>query len=142
MYLDSAYIVKFYLNEADSDRVRGALAIADELVSSVWAVAEVACAFHRNYRDGKIDEAEYRELLAAFRDHTAAGVWMLTPVTERVLFRLTAVMNALPRRGVYLRSGDAVHLITAADLGERQIWSNDAHLIAAAPYFGLQPRTA
>jgi predicted nucleic acid-binding protein len=140
MYLDSAYIVKFYLREADSDRVRAAIASADELISSTWAVAEVACAFHRNYREGRIDAVQYGKLLVAFRSHTAAGVWSLTPVTERLLLRLTAVINTLPRT-VYLRSGDAMHLMTAADLGETEIWSNDSHMIAAAPFFGLTARS-
>ncbi|MBZ5727663.1 MAG: hypothetical protein LAP87_22025 [Acidobacteriia bacterium] len=38
--------------------------------------------------------------------------------------------------------GDAAHLATAQEMGEREIWTSDRHLLAAASHFGLEGRTA
>jgi predicted nucleic acid-binding protein len=141
MYLDSAYIAKFYLNEADSPRVRRVIATANILHSSAWAIPEVTCTFHRKMREGRLDVVQYRELLQAFRDHTDSGVWTFAPITDRLLRKIVALMAALPL-STYVRSGDATHLATASDLGEDAIWSNDRHLLAAAPHFGLTGRSA
>jgi predicted nucleic acid-binding protein len=141
MYLDSAYIAKYYLNEPDSPQVRAALADATALVSSMWALGEVACAFHRNLREGTLDPSQYRALLNAFLQHLDGKVWTFVPVTERLLRRMTFLLTTLPAT-VHLRTGDAMHLATAMDLGEREIWTSDRHVLAGAQHFGLSGRTA
>lgn len=141
MYLDSAYIAKFYLNEADSHRVRAAIRRADKLVSTMWAMGEVTCAFHRQLRQGTLDASQYRDLLALFQEHVAAGNWMLIPVTERLLLKMVTQIGTLPPT-IYLRAGDALHLTTAQDFGEREIWTSDRHLLTAAGHFGLTGRSA
>ena len=141
MYLDSAYIAKFYVNERDSDAVRAIIANADALLSSVWSLGEVTCAFHRHMREGWLSPAQFRELAHAFLKHVDGGVWTLIPTTETLLKRVSSLVSAVPA-GVYLRAGDAVHLTTAQQLGEREIWTNDRHMLAAAPHFGLAGRTA
>src|SRR2546425_13224745 len=136
MYLDSAYIVKFYVNESDSGVVRSAIRGADVLVSSMWAVGEVACAFHRHMRKGSLNRIQFRELLDAFRAHVAKGLWTLLQVNEAVLRRMTSMIRAAPAN-IYLRAGDAIHLASAQESGEPEIWTNDRHLLAAAPHFGV-----
>jgi predicted nucleic acid-binding protein len=140
MYVDSAYIAKFYLNEPDSPQVRNVIATASNLQSSAWAVPKITYTFHRKVREGKLDVTQYRELLQAFREHIEAGLWTFAPVTDRLLRKVIALMATLPP-SIYVRSGDAAHLATAADLQETEIWSNDRHLLAAAPYFGLIGRS-
>jgi predicted nucleic acid-binding protein len=141
MYLDSAYIAKFYLNERESERVRAAIRNADTLVSSLWAAGEVVWAFHRYYRAGELNCSQYQQLVDAFTKHTNDGVWTLAPVTDRLLRKMTLLARAMPAT-VFLRTADAVHLTTAQDLGESEIWSNDRHLLDAAQYFGLTGRSA
>lgn len=141
MYVDSAYFAKFYLNEPDSSRVRSLLATAETVTSSAWAIAEVSCALHRKLREGELEEWQYRELLDAFLEHVDTGFWTLVPISERLLRKVAAMMNTLTADS-FLRSGDAVHLATASDLDETEIWSNDRHLLAAAPHFGLVGRSA
>ncbi len=141
MYLDSAYIAKFYVNEPDSGPVRQVIAAAGSRVTSAWAVAEVTCTFHRKVREKMLADWQTRELIEAFQEHVATELWTLLPVTERLLRRLAERMKSLPENA-YVRSGDAIHLITASDLGETEIWTNDCHLLAAAPHFGLTGRSA
>ncbi len=140
MYLDSAYVAKFYLNEADSQRVRSLIASADTLVSSMWALGEVTCALHRQLRQGILDASEYRNFLKLFLEDVAVGNWELIPVTERLLQKMVVLMGTLPST-TYLRAGDALHLTTAQDLGEREIWTSDRHILAAAGHFGLTGRS-
>jgi len=141
MYVDSAYIAKFYLNEPDSPQVRAAFAGAPALVSSMWALGEVACAFHRHLREGSLDASQYRTMLNAFLQHVDGRIWTFVPVTERLLRRTTSLLATLPAT-VHLRTGDALHLTTAMDLGEREIWTSDRHVLAGARHFGLTGRTA
>ena len=140
MYLDSAYIAKFYVNERDSTAVRALIRRADSLVTSAWSLAEVTCVFHRHLREGALSTAQCRELTRAFLKHVDAGVWPLIPVSAALLKRLISLVSTAPA-AVYLRAGDAVHLTTAHDIGEAEIWTNDRHLLAAAPHFGLLGRS-
>jgi predicted nucleic acid-binding protein len=140
MYLDSAYIAKFYVNEPDADRVRALIRRADSLASSAWCLAEVACVLHRHLLEGSLSVMQARALAGAFREHVDSGFWNLAPVSDRLLRRVNLMVGGLPR-DVYIRARDAVHLITALDLDEAEIWTNDRHLLAAAPHFGLKARS-
>jgi predicted nucleic acid-binding protein len=51
-------------------------------------------------------------------------------------------MLKLAPASLYLRSGDAVHLATALEIGELEVWTSDRHMLAAAPHFGLIGHTA
>ena len=104
-------------------------------------MAEVVSVFHRKAREGVITDTHYRDLIDSFRDHTQEGLWTFVPMTDRLLIKVVTAMRGLPAT-IYLRAGDAVHLTTASDLGEREIWSNDRHLLAAASHFGLIGRSA
>jgi predicted nucleic acid-binding protein len=65
-----------------------------------------------------------------------AGLWKLIPVNEAMLRRTSALMVSAPR-DVFIRTTDALHLTTAQEIGERAVWTNDRHMLAAAHYFGL-----
>ena len=82
-----------------------------------------------------------RELTDLFRNHVEAGFWNLAPVTDALLRKTVALIRGLPA-GVPLRAGDAIHLATALDVGETEIWTNDRRLLAAAAHVGLEGRTA
>ena len=140
MYLDSAYIAKFYVNEGDSRAVRELIRGANSLVSSAWAIGEVSCVLHRHTRKDKLTQRQFRELLDAFLRHAEQGVWTFLPVTGRTLLRVASLVRSAPA-GVYLRAGDAVHLAAAMDAEEREIWTNDRHLLQAAEHFGLAGRS-
>lgn len=136
MYLDSAYIAKYYVNEPDAPAVRKLIRLASHICSSSWAAIEVTCVFHRHVREGSLTAAQGRELIDLFRTHVEADFWGLIPVTNMLLGRTITLIRALSANAP-LRARDAVHLVTALDVGESEIWTNDHHLLAAATSVGL-----
>jgi predicted nucleic acid-binding protein len=46
-------------------------------------------------------------------------------------------VNRLPRSAVF-RADEALHATTAAEHGFEEIYTNDRHLMAACPHFGLR----
>lgn len=142
MFLDSAYIAKFYLNEPDSAKVRQLIQTADSaLVMSEWSVVEVTCAFHRHLRQGELSTTQYQELLKEFIKHVDAEIWTVVPLNHYLVERTVAGMKSVPAN-MWLRSGDAVQLASAQQAGETIVWTNDRHLIDAAPRFGLTAQSA
>jgi hypothetical protein len=140
VYLDTAYIAKFYFNEPESLRVRQLVRKADTVHSSLWALAEFHAVIHRRLREGSTSNADARDLSTQFSRHVEDGLWNLIPVNEALLRRTSALMISAPR-DVFIRTADAVHLGTAKELGERDVWTNDRHMLAAAAYFGLTGRS-
>ena len=141
MYFDSAYIAKFYVNEPDAPAVRAVLRRASDPCSSAWAIGEVTGVFHRHVREGSLSLAQGRDLMDIFMRHVETEVWRLIPVNKSLLLRVAKLFRGLPQ-DAHLRAGDAIHLATALDLGEPEIWTSDRHLLAAAARVGITGRSA
>ena len=140
MYFDTSYIAKFYFNEPESPRVRELVRKADAIHSSLWALAEFHAVLHRRLREGAASRGDGRDLASRFSEHIEARLWNLIPVNEALLRRTSALMVSAPR-DLFIRTADAVHLTTALQIGERDVWTNDRHMLAAAAYFGLTGRS-
>ncbi len=140
MYLDTSYIAKFYFNEPESSRVRELVRRADTIHSSVWARAEFHSVLHRRLRERSISAGDAQELSSRFYEHVDAGLWKLIPVHEALLRRTSALIVSAPHE-IFIRTADAVHLMTAHEAGEREVWTNDRHMLASAAYFGVTGRS-
>ena len=140
MYLDTSYIAKFYFNEPDSPGVRELVRTADVVYSSLWALGEFHGVIHRRLREGSISQGDARQLSSYFYQHVQEGLWKLFPVHEALLRRTSALMVSAPP-DVFIRTADAVHLVTAYESGEHEVWTNDRHMLASASYFGLASRS-
>jgi predicted nucleic acid-binding protein len=141
VYLDTSYIAKFYFNEPDSLRVRELVRKAGAIHSSLWAFAEFHAVLHRRLREGTSSLTDTQDLASRFSEHIEEGLWNLIPITEALLRRTSAMMISAPRH-LFVRTAGAVHLMTAHEIGEREVWTNDRHMLAAASYFGLTGRSA
>ncbi len=139
-YFDSAYVAKCYLNDPDSERVRDLVRVPVALYSSVICIAEVSCAIHRRAREGSLSRRQALEVAALFRTQMESGVWTLVPASERLLWEIHATLQALPAN-VFLRAGDAIHLASARSANFSEVWSNDRHLLRAAPHFGIRGKS-
>jgi predicted nucleic acid-binding protein len=136
LYFDTAYVAKCCLNEGDSSPVREPAFRATGLYSSAWCIVELACVLQRHVRESQLTRVQAARLRDFFLQDIQDGVWSLLPISDRFLFRVEALVNALPR-SLYIRAGDAIHLTAAQDAGFTEIWSNDRRVLQAAPAFGL-----
>jgi len=136
VYFDSALIAKFYLNEPGREPVRQVARSAGAVVSSGIAVVEVSAAFHRKLGEGAIELRVLRDLQGQFAHDLDTGLWRLAGPTEAVLRETHAAFSRLDK-SIFVRSLDALHLVTAKSENFDRIYSNDRHVLATARSFGL-----
>jgi len=135
IYFDTSYLVRLYYEDPGADAVRQ-LAATDHVACVAHGQAEMIAAFHRKLREGTLREAAYTALLGQVRAHDEAGAFHWLAQGPEVYGRIAAVYARLPAT-VFLRAADALHLAAAADHGLKVVYSNDAHLLAAARHFGI-----
>lgn len=140
LYLDSAYIAKFYVNEPDSAAVRQHFGAIEQRSASHVCIAEVASVFHRYVTRGLLSHAHANGMLSLFTKDIDDGVWTLLPCDDALLRDAATAMVRL-NKTLPLRSLDAIHLQTARRFGFDEVWTNDRQMLQAAPLFGLQPRS-
>ena len=140
MYCDSAYIAKYYVHERDAAAVRKAMEEAPYVCSSAWALVEVASAVQRHVRERTMTVDQARPIIDQLRSDVSEGLWNLIPVTDALLRKTAMLFRALPPN-LPLRAGDALHIATALDSAEPELWTNDRHLLAVANHFGLIGRS-
>lgn len=137
VYFDSALIAKFYLNEPGRDAVRKLAKDAGRVVSSAVALAEISAAFHRKFREGAIQQETLVALEGQFAHDLKSSVWTFIPVTDALLEDVRALLSTLGS-DVYLRSLDALHVVTAKSEKMDRLYTNDRHLLGACPKLGIE----
>ena len=140
MYFDSAYLVKGYVGDPDSDKVRKLSTPTTKVYSSALCLAEFACAVLRLQREKFLTASQAAGARLAFLSNIREGLITLIPISEAILFSVQAFVETMPTN-LFLRAGDAVHLASAQREGFAEIWSNDRHMLKAAAHFGLVGRS-
>lgn len=135
-YFDAAYLGKLHWMEPGAAEVTACAVSADELVCALHGGAEFYSIGHRKMREALATPAAVRAVFIQFLTDCASGQIRLLPLTESIIQRVESVFLTAPAT-FYLRAADALHLATAAEHGFTEIHSNDKHLLAAAPLFGL-----
>ena len=136
-YFDSAYIAKFYVDEPESDAVRRLAESLGRVHCCALGRVEVARVFHRKWREGAFSEREFHEVSAQFTDDCTAGLWTWISLTDRVVMDAAESLRTMSKR-ITIRSADALHLACAREHGLRPVYTNDKHMIRAAPAFGIE----
>ncbi len=137
VYFDSALVAKFYLNEPGRDEIRRLASRSGIVVTSGIAVAEVSAAFHRKFREGAVKKDAFDALNGQWQHDLNHRLWGLIGPTEDLFDQVRALFARLDNR-VFLRSLDALHLVTAKAEHFDCIYSNDRHLLSACPSLGLE----
>ena len=103
LYLDTSSLVKLFIEEQHSDRVREWLDVVDVVLTCRVAYAEAVSAFSRRHREGGLKQADYRKVMQAFdRQWESFG---RLDFDERLAGQLAAKHA--------LRGFDAIHLSAA-----------------------------
>ena len=131
IYLDTCYILKCYLTELGSPEVRELVSEAEVVASSAHARVEFVAAVHRHLREGRLTPNEMDAVLQVFDKDCDDGYWQWLPMTDAVLSVARTTLRTLPS-GVFLRSGDALHLACAQHNGFTEVFTNDRWRLARA----------
>jgi predicted nucleic acid-binding protein len=137
LYFDTSYLVRLYLGDNGFEAVRKLAASAPALASAWHGQAETIAALHSAYREGRFTVERYLIVLNQFKEERCSSHFLWCALTDKVQARLEKAFQSAPP-STFLRSADALHLACAAEHGFKEVYSNDRHFLAAAPYFGLQ----
>lgn len=137
IYFDSTYLGRLYLQEPGSAAVRSLAAAHGAVTCCALGQAEVASIFHRKLREGAITPDEHAEGAAQLDDDIAQSIIAWLPATPALIAQVRKTFATLPPT-VFLRAADALHLVCAREAELQEIYTNDRHMLAAAPHFGLK----
>jgi len=137
IYFDTTFLLRLYLDEIGSERIRE-LAVASNLIgSSILAKSETIAAMHRHLRERKIGQEAFQLACQQFQRDQDDALYVWSPISADILEVVRHTFTNLPAT-IFLRASDAIHLATAAKAGFKEIYSNDKRLLAAAPIFKLK----
>ena len=136
IYFDTAYVVKCYVHEPGSREVRDLMRRHPSIGCCALGRVEFATSILRAVRERRLDERVIATVLTILDEDDESGVWAWLPLTAAVLEGTCQTLRRLPPR-VAIRAGDAIHLACAKEHGFHEIHTNDRHLMAAAPHFGV-----
>lgn len=137
LYFDTSYLVRLYLRDDGFEKVRE-LADSTTMIVSAWhAQAEVVSAFHRAFREGRLESHSYLSLVAQFSSDSKNGFYQWLPLTDQVQQRLEGFFQKASSK-TFLRAADALHLACAGEHGFNEVHSNDRHFLLSATLFGLE----
>lgn len=133
LFVDTSVLVKLYIAEPGSERMRQSAAQEVRIAASVLAFAEIHATFARRRREALLLASELEELLLRFADDWEG--LLQVPVGAEVLAFVPELCKRHPLRGA-----DAVHLASALLLrqGLEVLFAcSDNSLLAAAAAEGL-----
>ncbi len=137
VYFDSAYIAKCYLREPGADEVLDLAEASAGRASLVIAVVEVNAVFHRHFREGRLTREQLLATCLRFEEDQRGGFWQWLPLDDAAARRAGRKFRQFSAE-IFLRSLDCLHLTAAGEAGFAEIYSNNRHLLTAAPHFGLR----
>jgi predicted nucleic acid-binding protein len=137
IYCDTAYLLKYYVDEPGSSAVRSLIDSQVAVASLGLARLELAAAFHRKLREEQIDKRAHRLLVQQLESDCHSEIWTWLDSGMALVAKAADRYTSLSAQ-VFLRASDALHLTCAKENGFREIYSNDTHLLAAAKHFGLR----
>lgn len=137
-YVDTSYLVPYYLPEANSDVVEKRLLKlpVGSLVISSLVRAEFASLLSRKCRAKEMGQADARRTMTAFDRHLGSGSLRMISILSSDFQQATEWIMAMQHA---LRAPDALHLAVAARQ-DAVCWTLDRGLAKAARWIGLTTR--
>ena len=139
IHFDTACILKCYVKEQGWEKVRTLACEHDRIACSIYGRLELHAALHRKLREGELTEHQLVIVRRQLSVDESVRVWQWTPLSATTMNAAVDTFAGLSGH-VHLRTGDAVHLVSAREFGCAAVYSNDRHLLAAAPHVGITGR--
>lgn len=139
IYFDTAYILKCYVKEYGWEKVRTFACDHDCIVCSSYGRLELHAALHRKLREGELTKQQLEIVLRQLSLDESVRLWEWIPLSTAIMSSIVDTFAQLSCQG-YLRTSDAVHLLSARAFGCTTVYSSDRHLLAAAPHVGIVGR--
>jgi predicted nucleic acid-binding protein len=136
MYLDTSVVVKLYTREADSAAC-DKLVEGHRLVSSELLYTELWSALLAKERSGALTSEQRMRVWELFEHHLLDEVIELLRL-DAVVVRDAAEIMAMVHPKVPLRTLDAIHLATFANVETGPLFSRDKRMVDAARALGLR----
>ena len=135
IYFDSSYIIKCYVAEPGSAQVLNLAQSHPGRASALHGRIEFWSGVKRHVREGHLSIEQADAVWRQFVLDEAAGLWLFLPITRALIDVSCTRLAALPA-GIVCCAADAIHLTCAKEEGFGEIYSNDRHLLTAAPISG------
>ncbi len=134
MYLDTSAIVKLYVREPNSESIANAVA-GQPVCSSRLAAPELFSALLRKERERAITESLRRAAWSRWHQHASLGQIQLIPISDHVLHQAWAFMQQC--HPLALKTLDAIHLASFAEIDAGPLLTTDEQMRAAARHLGF-----
>jgi uncharacterized protein with PIN domain len=135
IYIDSSSLLKILWEEPESQAVRQAIAVEDQVVVSTLAELETEVQLRTKRLAGVITQTRYkayRTKLSSFRE---TAPFAFSELSGNV-FRRAIQQHISARR--HCRSLDRLHLAAMDELGQHRLLTNDIKQAAAAQALGYE----
>jgi predicted nucleic acid-binding protein len=137
IYFDSSYLFRLYLRGAQTEPIEDFLKSGESIASALHGKTELYSAFHRGFRENVYPLDQIEKMIEQVNSDTQQEYLHWLPITEQTISYTQSVYSTAPST-CFLRGADALHLACARENGFKTVYSNDKHLLAAAPLFGLK----
>src|ERR1700724_535374 len=112
MFCDTSTLVKYYVNEVESDVVRARIDEAEEVTLSSLARVEVMSVFHRYWRERLWSREQFLRAVERFEQDDLSGALSWVPLNESIVAYSANIYTRLPD-DMLLRASDCLHISTA-----------------------------
>ncbi len=135
---DSSLIVALYLAEVDSARADAACAaVPPPILLTDWHRVEIANAFQRAVKNGRITSSQAAQLWQDFTDDVTVGRFEIVAIDHAAVLTRTLTLTQKHTAKTGTRSLDLIHIASALELGATDFLSFDHRQRQAASAEGL-----
>jgi uncharacterized protein len=136
MFCDTSTLVKYYVNEAESDAVRARIDQAEEVTLSSLARVEVMSVFHRYWRERLWSREQFLRAVERFEQDDLGGALSWVGLNEAVVAYSANIYTRLSD-DLFVRASDCLHISTALHSNYREFHTHDLRQAKAAEALGL-----
>jgi uncharacterized protein with PIN domain len=134
-YIDSSSLLKMFWEEPESQAVREAIAVEDEVVVSILAELETEVQLRAKWLGGAVTKPRYEAYRSKLAEFRGTAPFSFSDLSGNVFQR--AIRQHVSAKH-HCRSLDRLHLAAMDELGQRRLITNDSKQAATAQALGYE----